>query len=186
MHRELVEAVRRSRREGFRIVHYSVQTDHVHLIVEADDGASLAAGMKGFAVRAALGVNARVLRRRRGRLWAGRYHRRDLSSRREVRSALVYVLANHLKHGELDVGLLDPCSSGPWFDGWIHVLEPPSAPAPVSTPETWLLSRGWHSGRDFLHLGEVPRALRPPRARLASGSTQRWRPSGPVAMPPGP
>jgi hypothetical protein len=76
-----------------------------------------------------------------------------------VRNTLVYVMANHLKHGETDVGLLDPCSSGPWWDGWIHVLEPPPEPNPVVRATTWLLGGGWQR-LGLLHLGEVPRALR--------------------------
>ena len=45
-------AVRRTRREDFRIVEFSVQDDHLHLIVEADDKTALSRGMKSFSVRA--------------------------------------------------------------------------------------------------------------------------------------
>jgi REP element-mobilizing transposase RayT len=93
--REVREAVRRTQRAGFRIVHYSVQSDHVHMIVEADDNESLSRGMKSFAVSVAMRVNG-VLRRRRGKVWAERYHRRDLLSPTQVRNTLVYVLSNHL------------------------------------------------------------------------------------------
>ena len=93
LHDELREAVRRTRREDFRIVEYSVQRDHVHMLVEADDGAALSAGMKSFAVRAARRINTRVLRRR-GSVWADRYHRRDLGSPRDVRNAVVYVMTS--------------------------------------------------------------------------------------------
>ncbi len=156
---EIREAVRRTHRDDFRVVHYSVQADHVHMIVEAEDNASLSAGMKSFAVRVALRVN-HVLRRRRGHVWADRYHRRDLRSPSQVRSTLVYVISNHLKHGEVDVGLIDPCSSARWFDGWMHAPDPPPEPSPTTSPQTWLLERGWHDGYRFLNLGEVPRALR--------------------------
>jgi REP element-mobilizing transposase RayT len=159
LHDEVRAAIRQTRRDDFRIAHYSIQADHVHLIVEAEDAAALTRGMRSFAVRAAMGINGRVLRRPRGRIWGDRYHRRDLGSPRQVRNTLVYVMANHLKHGETDVGLLDPCSSGPWWDGWIHVLEPPPEPCPVAQPTTWLLTGGWQR-LGLLHLGEVPRALR--------------------------
>jgi REP element-mobilizing transposase RayT len=163
LHRELREAIRKTRREDFRIVVYSVQADHVHLLVEANDAAALAAGMKSFAVRAAMAVN-RVLRRRRGHLWGDRHHRRELTAPRDVRNTIVYVMSNHRKHGEHDVGFLDPCSSGPWFTGWMQVLAPPPDPSPVEAARTWLLDWGWHRGRDFIHLGEMPRAARAPRA----------------------
>ena len=160
--RLLERAIRDTRRDGFRIVEYSLQADHVHLMVEAEDKATLTNGMRSFMIRVAVRLNRRILGRRKGRVWADRYHRRDLASKREVRNALVYILANHLKHGELDVGLLDPCSSGPWFQGWIHVPEPPSAPPPTEPPRTWLLRNGWQT-LGYVHLGEVPRAIRTAR-----------------------
>ena len=159
LHNELREAVRHTRRDDFRIVHYSVQADHVHMIVEADDADALARGMKSFTIRAARRLNSRVLRRR-GAVWGDRYHRRDLGSPREVRNALVYVNNNHLKHHEWDAGLVDPCSSAPWFAEWVHAPDPPPDPSPVERAGTWLLARGWHGNVRFLHLGELPRALR--------------------------
>lgn len=109
-HNLLKEVVRSSQREGFRIVHYSVQADHVHLIVEAETKALLASGMRAFAIRAARRFNRDVLRRRRGRVWGDRYHRHDLATPPEVRHALVYVLANGVKHRQVEPGELDPCS----------------------------------------------------------------------------
>jgi putative transposase len=143
LHGLLKRAIRDTRREGFRITHYSVQQDHIHIIVEAEDKTTLSNGMRSLAVRVAMRVNRRILGRRRGRVWGDRYHRRDLTSPSDVRNALVYVLANHLKHGECDVGLLDPCSSGPWFTGWFHALEPPAERAPVQPATTWVLRKGW-------------------------------------------
>lgn len=161
VHRLLRNAIRATRRDGFRIVQYSLQADHVHLVVEAEDGSTLTNGMRSFAVRVAMRVNARILGRRSGRVWADRYHRRDLRTPREVRRALVYVLSNHLKHGAHEVGLLDPCSSALWFEGWIHGLDPPPEPRPVERATKWLLTVGWiERGGGFLHLGEVPRAVR--------------------------
>jgi len=158
LYNELCEAVRKTRREDFRIVEYSVQRDHVHMLVEADDSAALAAGMKSFAVRAARRLNKRV--QRRGTVWGDRYHRRDLGSPRDVRNAVVYVMNNHLKHHEWDAGLVDPCSSARWFQGWMHKPDPPGDPPPVERARTWLLRGGWHGNVRFLHRGELPRALR--------------------------
>ena len=64
--------LRDSNRDWFRVVNYSVQDSHVHLIVEAEDSKSLASGVRGLMVRVARRVN-RVLRRR-GRFWADRWH----------------------------------------------------------------------------------------------------------------
>jgi len=162
LHRLVRESIRATRRDGFRIVHYSVQADHLHLIVEADDAASLTSGMRSFAVRVAMRVNHRVLLRQRGRVWGDRHHRRELTTPSEVRNVLVYVLNNHLKHGEYDVGLIDPCSSAPWFDGWMHQREPrPPDPPAACPPSTWLLEKGWSTaGLGYLNVGEVARSLR--------------------------
>jgi putative transposase len=161
---ELREAVRLTRREDFRIVEYSVQRDHVHMLVEADDAAALAAGMKSFKVRAARRIN-RVLRRQ-GSMWGERYHRRDLGSPRDVRNAVVYVMNNHLKHQEWEGGLVDTCSSAPWFQGWMHKPNLPDEPAPVERARTWLLHTGWHRKLNYLNRGELPRAMRAPTTRL--------------------
>jgi REP element-mobilizing transposase RayT len=159
LHRLIREAIRETRRQGFRIVEYSVQADHLHLLIEADDATILTSGMRSLAVRVAMRVNREVLGRVRGRVWADRHHRRELTSPSAVRNALVYVLNNHVKHGEYDVGLVDPCSSAPWFTGWMHRREPPPPLAsPTEPPSTWLLEKGWSTvGLGPLNIGEVPR-----------------------------
>src|SRR5262249_48845284 len=63
-------------RFGFRLVHYSVQGNHVHLLVEAEDERALSRGMNGLGVRMARGLN-RVMGRT-GKVLADRYHARIL------------------------------------------------------------------------------------------------------------
>ena len=116
------DAIRRSNRASFRIVHFSVQSDHLHLIAEADSPAARRRGLWGLAVRTAKAINRRA--GRKGRVWSDRYHARPLGSPREVRRAMTYVLLNFCKHLRAPPGV-DPRSSGPWFDGW---TEPPPAP----------------------------------------------------------
>ena len=115
--RTLLNALRDSNRDYFRIVHYSIQENHVHLIAEAEDTAALASAVRGLTVRIARRVN-HVLRRN-GRFWADRWHGRDLEGPRQVRNALVYVLQNRKKHtsGAL-LDALDPLSSAASFDGF--------------------------------------------------------------------
>ena len=120
-HRGFVEGI-------FRITHFSVQEDHLHLIVEADGPGPLSSGAIGLSVRVAAGVN-RVLGRR-GRVCGDRYHARALTTPREVRNAIVYVLMNVKKHRPPFGLRLDPCSSAPWFDGF----EDHSPPAPRRPP----------------------------------------------------
>ena len=83
-------------RFGFRLVHYSVQGNHVHLLVEAKDEKALSRGMKGLGVRVAKGLN-RVMRRQ-GKVLDDRYHGHILRTPTEVRRAREYLLQNARKH----------------------------------------------------------------------------------------
>jgi putative transposase len=138
-------AFARTARSWFRLVHFSVQVDHVHLLVEADNKVSLARGLGGLAIRVARAVNRQL--RRRGSVWSDRYHARSLATPREVRSGIVYVVMNFQKHVPEARGF-DVCSSAWWLDGW---KMPPSSgppgeeriPPPVQAPETWLAAKGW-------------------------------------------
>ena len=135
------ESIRCASREAFRILHFSVQRDHVHLIVEAQDTRTLSTGAQGLAVRMARGVNGAL--GRTGSVWGDRYHARDLTSPRETRHALVYVLMNLKKHHPHDRRPIDPCSSAPWFDGFRTSQPLSSSPPPVWRPGTWLARTGW-------------------------------------------
>src|SRR5438067_9850739 len=120
---------------GFRILHFSVQDDHVHLIVEADDTRALRRGLRGLAIRVARAVNRAL--GRRGAVWQDRYHARPLTTPRAVRHALVYVLMN-LRNTTGENAELDPCSSAVYFDGWQEPVRTAPPPAPVVRARTWL------------------------------------------------
>ncbi len=165
----LVRAIERSfaaacARPGFRLVHYSLQGNHAHLIVEARDRQFLGRGMKAIAGRIARAVNR--VARRRGKVFADRYHLRLLPTPREAHHALRYVLLNARHHlGAASVrkradARVDPASSGRWFDGWnaIHASggnTAPSTPYPVARAKTWLLRIGWRR-HGLLHPADVP------------------------------
>jgi len=94
-----------ARREDFRIVHLSIQRTHVHLIVEAADKRALASGMKGFQISAAKHLNAASSRgntgpRRRGPVFPDRYHAEIITTPRQARNTLTYVMNNFRKHRE--------------------------------------------------------------------------------------
>ncbi len=125
---------------SFRILHFSVPADHVHLLVEADRVGGLARGCQGLAVRVAKAVN--LFLGRRGAVWGDRYHARRLATPREVRAALVYVLQNFRKH-VVGANGLDARSSAAWFNGWRVSPPRPSGPPPVRWPRTWLARVGW-------------------------------------------
>lgn len=151
-----MKAFRTTRRTDFRIVEFSIQTNHLHLIVEADDNDALARGMKSFTVRANRLFNA-ASGRRRGKVWCGRYHRADLKTPRQVRNALVYVLNNGRKHGVITSAklVIDACSSAPWFEDWTISRTVREGPRPTEQSRTFLLGRLWQKhGR--IHPAEAP------------------------------
>jgi hypothetical protein len=133
-------------RPGFRLVHYSLQGNHAHLIVEADDRVALGRGMMAIATRIARAVNTIV--RGTGRIFAERYHVRMLSTPREVHRALRYVLLNARHHAATACAAVawavrfDPASSARWFDGWTRA-EPANDRPTVARVKTWLLTVGW-------------------------------------------
>ena len=149
-------AVRTTRRDDFRVVEFSVQDDHLHLIVEADDSDALARGMKSFSVRANRLFNA-ASGRGRGQVWGDRYHRRDLTNARAVRNALVYCLANYKKHHRITSGAprIDLCSSARWFEGWTAIRQHDDGPRPSEQARTVLLRIAWQK-HGFIHPGERP------------------------------
>ncbi|MDJ0864707.1 MAG: transposase [Myxococcota bacterium] len=135
-------------RGEFRVAHYSIQRDHVHLIVEAAGKQALGRGMKSISARLARAVN-RVFGRR-GQVLDGRYHLHLLKTPREVRNALAYVLLNARKHwrerrGKVPSVRLDEASSGRWFSGWRRRVPGPRPPGlrEVALPRSWLLRSGW-------------------------------------------
>ena len=127
-------------RLGMRIVHYSVQGNHLHLLVEADDRASLARAMQALAIRVAKALNR--LFARAGQVWADRYHAHVLRTQREAANALRYVLGNFARHartwGDRARPFADPFSS-------VRFLGLASTGAPVAAPRTWLLRIGWRA-----------------------------------------
>ena len=158
------DAISRSHRTDFRIVHFSIQANHLHLIIEAAHDLARAAGLGAFEVRVARAINRLV--GRSGSVFDDRYHCRPLRTPGEVRNALRYVLNNALHHAPgsfEDPTWFDPCSSAAWFDGWAEPLvvdswwkrELVSMPNPCAPATVWLLSVGWRR-RGLLRPGESP------------------------------
>jgi REP element-mobilizing transposase RayT len=153
-----------ARERHVRLVHWSVQHDHVHLVVEADSAERLARGMQGLSVRIARRLNA--LMERRGKVFADRYHARVLRTPRQVRNALAYVLGNARKHGErLPSRGVDPCSSAGGFDGWngsvvvSHHWLARAASSARADAQSWVLRVGWRRGGGLLDPDHRPGPL---------------------------
>jgi REP element-mobilizing transposase RayT len=185
----------------FRIVHISIQRDHIHLLVEASHALALSRGMQSFQISAAKHLNRAVslrrmepalrqalsktkqlttsptngsdaaaarawrrspeyrdamAKRRRGPVFPDRFHQEIITSPKQARRALAYVINNWRKHREDQFDFsrdwrVDPYSTGIFFDGWKEreqalVYMPyrdEYQPLVVYLPKTWLLSEGW-------------------------------------------
>ena len=148
---------RGAERFGLRLTQYAILSNHLHLLVEAEDGRAIARGMQGLLVRLARALNK--LWRRVGSFFWDRYHARALVTPREVRNVLVYVLNNARHHGLRIVGV-DEFTSGPWFDGWSQRVASTTRALPGALARSWLLRVGW---RRYGSIGacEAPRRAPP-------------------------
>ena len=156
-------------RRDFRIVHTSIQGNHIHLLVEANDKRALPNGMRAFMVSAAQHLNA--ARGRRGEVFIERYHAVQLKTPKQVRAALAYVLNNWRRHREDMAGSaqrranVDPYSTGILFDGWRDLparftIPDWYTPLPVCGARSWLLTTGWRK-HPLIDVRETPGPLGP-------------------------
>jgi REP-associated tyrosine transposase len=163
--RKMYQAIREATiaaalREQIRIVHISLQRNHVHLLVEAENKLALSRGMQGFQISAARNINTILgedrYRRRRGRVFADRYFAGAITSPRRAHHAISYIVNNWRKHKEDQEGLartwlVDPFSSGASFAGWKELedkhfmwpLRETYDPLIVRQPQSWLLREAW-------------------------------------------
>ncbi len=159
MLRDILEKQLRCRyRDEFQVVHYSIQTNHLHVIVESGDNRTMRSGVSGLVIAFAKRLN-RALKRLTGKVWRDRYHSRELTTPSEVRRALIYVLQNVRKHGQDALGpFIDPLTSAARFAGWnVPVSSSDPDPFPARPPRTWLLGEGWSSrGGGLLSPSERP------------------------------
>ena len=109
--RILKKAISNARSHGLRIIHFSLESNHVHLLIEATDNAILTKGMRSLTITFAKGIN-------KGRIQLERYHLHILKSVRETRNAFHYVVLNHAKHAQLKRAYIDSYSSL----GWVREL----------------------------------------------------------------
>jgi REP element-mobilizing transposase RayT len=169
---------------AFRIVHISIQHNHVHLLVEADNKRALSRGMQSFQISAAKHLNRAVsvksiargsakfreamANRRRGSVFPERYHQEIIKTPKQARHTLAYVLNNWRKHREDRHSFsctwrVDPYSSGAVFDGWkeredaitLWPLRETYLPLVTYLPKSWLLREGWRR-HGLIRFDEVP------------------------------
>jgi REP element-mobilizing transposase RayT len=136
------------RRPDARIVHFSVQGNHIHLIVEAAGTAALSNAVRALSIRLARRLNRMM--GRRGPVFDERFHSHVLRTPAEVRNAMRYVLGNFASHAAR--------RNEPMREGWVDPFSSAAAKAPrtaqaslfpeppVRPATTWLLRRGEREG----------------------------------------
>jgi hypothetical protein len=153
-----------ARSEEFRVVHVSIQGNHLHLICEAAHRTALTRGVQAFKIAFAKRLNKGL--GRRGAVFEDRYHEEVLITPTQVRRCISYVLNNWRKHGFAAGAtvVLDPYSTARHFTGWqeqsLLVARPRTETdlLPGCRPRTWLLREGWRRGGPPPSVFDVPSA----------------------------
>ena len=169
--REVLRAARTAKAcEGVRFIHYSIQWDHLHVILEPHNEAALTKAMHSLTVRLARALNR--LWKRKGPVFADRYHAHVLKCPTEARNVLRYVLNNARKHRVHAAPGPDPLSSGATFRWWLDVDAAATREDPcVEEPTHWLLTEGWLEHCERFTTKEIP----PPRSYTVSHRKQERR-----------
>ena len=177
---EITEAIRQANRARLvRVVEFSVQGDHLHMLCEGGDAQAVGRGLGGLFTSVACRLNR--LWGRSGRVFSERYHREDLTCPSQVRNAIRYVLGNIYKHGGAVIQMTgrsgrlcpDPYSSGAWFRGY---KEPRAGLDRATLADvvrctvdglSWLLKEGWqmHGLLSVLDRPAMKRGTGPKRKR---------------------
>lgn len=125
---------------GMRLTQFSIQPNHIHMIVEAEGHDSLTRGMTVLCARLATRINRCMSRR--GKVFPDRFHMQILRSPREVAYAIRYVKDNSRIHARREGRSwrqrVDPCTAGPCRRRF-----PPENRFLVVEPRTWLLRCAW-------------------------------------------
>ena len=159
----LARAMRLARRFGLKVVHFAIQSNHIHLIVEAKSKVCLTAGMRSLTTSLAKAIHRFIGFGFCGKVLKARYHAHVLKTPTEVKRALRYVIFNLAKHKNC-APMVDPYSS---VHALVHLdqlvtraefalMERDLAYEPSWLSEiasslaeagTWLLVKGWRRAR---------------------------------------
>ena len=100
----LKRAIVNARSHGLKIIHFSLQRNHIHLIVESETNSTLEKGMRSLTITFAKGL-------KKGKVQIERYHLHVLKTIRETSNAIQYVLFNKQKHEKGTYSQIDEYSS---------------------------------------------------------------------------
>ena len=92
----LHRAIMKARYKSLKVIHYTLEFNHIHLLVEAYNQEQLSNCMQSFGVTLAKMINK--VKFKKGRVYKHRYHLRRLSSVMELKNVLKYIFNNGIKH----------------------------------------------------------------------------------------
>lgn len=106
--KSLHHAIKRARLMKLRVIHYTLEYNHVHILVEADNHQRLHKGMQAFGISFSKAINRS--KRMKGTVYKHRYHFRQICSSRELKNVLHYIFHNGIKHRRAS-SMIDPFNS---------------------------------------------------------------------------
>jgi REP element-mobilizing transposase RayT len=149
--KEFKQACKRVQSFGLHVIHFSIQNNHIHFILEAKDNKALSNGMRSLGCKIAKLINREM--GTKGPVFDGRYHLHVLKKPTEMRNALRYVLLNQANHSKL-IPYSDEFSTAKYFRDFRHLLRanigpllndhrPLDLPEFLKCPSSWLCKSGW-------------------------------------------
>lgn len=106
--KSLHSSIKKARKIGLKIIHYTLEYDHVHLLVETDNKTALARGMQSFGISFSKSINK--IKKAQGKVFKTRYHYRKLKTPAEVKNVFNYIFGNSLKHKKA-ISIVSPYNS---------------------------------------------------------------------------
>ena len=104
----LHHAIKRARLKKLKIIHYTLEYNHLHVLVECHNNKILHQGMQAFGISLSKAINR--IKRLKGAVYKHRYHFRKCTSRRDYKNVLHYIFANGVKHKRTS-SYIDPYNS---------------------------------------------------------------------------
>jgi REP element-mobilizing transposase RayT len=112
--KKISRAISRARNKGLRIIHFTVQKDHLHFMIETKDNLQLAKGMQSLGISLSKSLKVHVGKHIKS-IYKSRYHLHILNTIKEIKNAKYYILGNSIKHGVINNS----------FDSYSSVLKAP-------------------------------------------------------------
>lgn len=104
----LHRAIMRARFKSLKVIHYTLEYNHVHLLVECASNYRLGRAMQAFGICFAKAINKAKLSK--GTVYKHRYHLRKIRSAQDLKRVINYIFSNGIKHKRTK-SIIDPYNS---------------------------------------------------------------------------